>query len=221
MGRDAVTPGGTAKPAGIRPKFGEYLMIAGATIAKGNIVAVTGVSGERFTAIPANNSSIPHCLSRLYRARTAAATGSSFLAEPIGIIDTVDTSARALDDQVWLGLAGGVVFTDVGAGGQRRVGKVVKVGVAGVGLIAFDGAPPTGKHFLSGSAVVLNAASSVAISPATLGINLGTNRAFASLIETEAAEGISSAVMAAGTLTISTIGAVAADRDVAFQIEVG
>lgn len=219
MGRDATTPGGTIKPHNIRPLFGEYLMIAGAAIEKNDIVAITGVSGARFTAIPANNSSIPHCVGKLFRAKSAAASGSSFLAEPVGIIDDVDTSARAVDDPVWLGLAGEVVFA--AAGGQRRVGKVVKVGVAGVGLIAFEGQGPSGKHFLTGSAVVPNGTSTVTIAVATLGISLGGARAWASLIEAEAAEGISSVVWSTNDLVINTIGNVAADRDVAYQIEVG
>lgn len=219
MGRDATTPGGTIKPHDIRPRFGEYLMIAGAAIEKNDIVAITGVNGARFTAIPANNSSIPHCVGKLFRAKSAAASGSSFLAEPVGIIDDVDTNARAVDDPVWLGLAGEVVFA--AAGGQRRVGKVVKVGAAGVGLIAFDGQGPSGKHILTGQATIPNTATSVTVNVATLGISLGGANAWANLLAIDGTKKVIACTWSTNDLVITIDAAATANRLVAYQIEVG
>lgn len=184
MARD-VANAGRLKPEGRDRSRQDMLLVASGAVSKYDIVRRGAPSGTGSLAARANNSSIPDVLGPLYMATADAPSGLSFLGVLRGVIKDVDTSAQAVNDPVWLGLTGGVVFTN--DGGARRIGYVSKVGVAGVGEIQFDGSPPAaGAHIKAVQGEIANGVSTATITAATLGINLGGKPVVAMLNEADA-----------------------------------
>lgn len=219
MGRRGSTPAGESNGHGLQPVSNYFMAIAGETIGAQDICVANGKSANRLRLIKADPTNPLHATLPMFKAATASVQGDIFIAEPFGVIDDFDTSALAVFDPIYLGAAGQLSSTPIGV--ARRVGHVLVVGGVGTGLVFFNGCCVSGgSHIKSGTAVIPNGTATVTVNSGTLGALLGGKKVFASLVEAEAAEGISSVVWSGNDLIINTIGNVAADRDVNYYIEV-
>jgi hypothetical protein len=190
-----------------------------AALGVGKVVVATGMNTPLayMTVAAAANTSEVCRRQTLYvtQAGTSASGSPTLEVATQGVITDVDTSGGAAGDPVYLGTAGGFVLT--AAGNERLIGKILHSS-ATVGMIEFNGNLTNGatdEDFATGTIIIANGTAA-----GTLTVGAAWNGAIvvATLNEAEAAEAVSHAIVAAGDLTVNTVGNVAADRTVGFMM---
>lgn len=175
MGRDLK--GMQVQPGGFNAHKWHEEAVAGATIAVGDVLKVTGRTGNYPNVAKADADVAADSTGPLWIAGTKGLLGQHMTILSRGII-SFNTTGAAVGDPVFMsGTAGGITVTATGS--NRRIGTVGKVGtVAAGGFVLFDGSIPAQQIIKSGVAAVAGA-TSVTVLAATLGGAFGGRFAFA------------------------------------------
>lgn len=212
------------KPGINHERGGRWRVIPTTAMSRYSIVTATGSSNGYLKVTKADADAAVSSRSTLFMCRHAVAAAEAgnpnlevctrmiMLGDAAG---AVDTSAGTVGDPVYLsGTAGGWTLTASLSTAQRIIGRVLVVS-ATVGAILFDGSIASGRLTLSGTAVILNTATTVAV---TVGADYNGKPALACFNEADGTLYILSAIVAAGVLTITCSAGTTGDRDVGWVI---
>jgi hypothetical protein len=173
------------------------------------IASGTDTPGVYMTVALAANTQEPARRQTLYvaQAGTSASGKPTLEVASEGLITGVDTSGGAVGDPVYLGTSGGFVLT--AAGNERLIGRIVKSS-ATAGVIEFNGNLSNGatdEDFTTATVNIANAATSGFVT-----VGAAWNGAIVTAAPSVNANNVAirSAIVAAGDLTVTMTGAIAA-----------
>lgn len=219
MSRDVVNAT-RVKPGTENPNKFDFKVYCGEAITIYDVLYVYASQGAFFAVKKAINTTLAQSTGMLLMAKSNGTSGQYIRATAIGTIKDVDTSSDTVGDVYYLGATAGAV-AKTATGFSRRVGTVIKVGtVVNGGRIMFNGfAPAMAGNIIAGTATILNTATTVTITQATLGgAALGGRPVVATFLATDGVKYIVSATWSSNDLVITCSAAVTADRLVSYMI---
>jgi hypothetical protein len=210
--------GGNLKPAADKPRGAKWKTIPADVVSENNILYVQDVVGDVLKLDKADSGTLATVRGPLFIASHAilATNGNdpSLIAYDKILVTGVDTSAASVGDPVYIdGVAGGYSFTKpTGDSFHRVIGYVVKDS-ATEGSWFFDGS--MGANVISGIIEVANgqASGTVALSTALNGCPV-----VATMNEADGVIYVISAVIAAGTLTVTLSAGTSGIRSVGYAV---